>query len=71
MIIKNNFNNKDANPLSDYKSIGKTRDNTFFDEEDDRIKENLNNNIIKDIINSDHEYDDEDSDNGDKWDFFK
>ena len=70
MIIKNNFNNKNVNPLDDYKSIGKTRDNTFLDDDDERIKDNLNNSIIKDIINSDHEYDDNEDDK-DKWDFFK
>ena len=69
MIIKNNFNDKDANPLSDYKSIGRTRDNIFSDK-DDGIEDNLNNEIIKDIIDKDHEYEEEDV-TGDKWNFFK
>ncbi len=71
MIIRNNFNNKNANPLDDYKSIGKTRDNTFLDDENNNIKDNLNNEIIKDIIRKDNEFDDDSDESNDKWDFFR
>ena len=70
MIIKNNFNKDNANPLDDYKSLSKTRDNNF-DDEDFRIKENKNNKVIQDILSDDRSFEDEDNDSGDKWDFFR
>ena len=70
MIIKNNFNKDNANPLTDYKSINKTRNNNF-DDEDYRIKENKNNKVIQDILSDDRSFDEEDNDQGDKWDFFR
>ncbi len=66
MIIKNNFNEKDANPLSDYKSVSKTRDNNF-----DTLDEGVDKQVIEDIIAKDHEFDGGDSDEGDNWDFFR
>lgn len=69
MIIKNNFNKKNTNGLDDYQSISKTRNNNF-DDKNVFIKENLNNKIIRDIIDSDTEYED-DSKDEDKWDFFR
>ena len=69
MIIKNNFNNKSIDPLDDYQSIGKTRDNSM-----DNEFNTLNNDtkdIIEDILKSDHAFDEDDDDKGDKWDFFR
>ena len=70
MIIKNNFNDKNASPLRDYKSIGGTRVNAFLnDEEEKKDEDSLNNRIIKDVIEPvDEEENDEDSG---RWDFFK
>ena len=69
MIIKNNFNNKNVNPLDNYKSIGKTRDNSF-DKDNADFNQN-NNSIIDDILKSDHEYEDDTEEVKDNWDFFK
>ena len=68
MIIKNNFNKKSIDPLKDYQKIGHTQ----YDSQDNKyIKDNLNNQIIKDIIKKDHEYEEDDHESGDKWDFFR
>ena len=68
MIIKNNFNEKSIDPLKDYQKIGK-KDEEF---EKHSIKDNLNNQIIKDIIRKDNEYEEDDNDSSsDKWDFFR
>ena len=66
MIIKNNFNEKNANPLSNYQSIGSGRDTLDNYEKNDESKK-----IIQDIINHDHEYDDSEEEEKDKWSFFK
>ena len=75
MIIKNNFNEKDVEPLKDYHSIGKgsdSLDKKFEMEKEGFIPENMDNKVIQDIINSDHEYDEDDNDdNKDKWNFFR
>ena len=69
MIIKNNFNNKSVNPLSDYKSISKTRDNNI---ENVDIESDVDKDIINDILEKDNEFDEENNDNNnDNWDFFR
>ncbi len=68
MIIKNNFNDKSANPLSDYKSINKTRDNNI---DNLGIEDDVDKHIIDDILAKDHEFDDGNDDEGDNWDFFR
>ena len=73
MIIKNNFNDKDASPLKDYQGIGKgsnSIDKKIQEEQEGFIKENIENNVIQDIINNDYEYEDDDK-KEDKWNFFR
>ena len=75
MIIKNNFNTKSSEPLSNYQGIGKGRNSLDHEmqlERDGYVRENLNNGVIQDILNKDREFDDgEDDSSRDKWDFFK
>ncbi len=69
MIIRNNFNDKSVNPLKDYESVSKTRNNNI-----DGENINFNNpdkDIIDDIIRHDHEFEDDDEEIRDNWDFFK
>ena len=73
MIIKNNYNEKNVNPLNNYNGIGKgsnSLDKKFEMEREGLIPENLENGVIQDIINSDHEYEEDDS-KEDKWSFFR
>ncbi len=73
MIIKNNYNDKDVNPLNNYNGIGKgsnSLDKKFEMEREGFIPENLENGVIQDNINSDHEYEEDDS-KEDKWSFFR
>lgn len=72
MIIKNNFNEKDANPLPDYKGIGKGINSLdkYFEEQNGVLNKNVDNKVIQDILNKDKEYED-DTDDGDKWKFFR
>ena len=73
MIIKNNYNDKDVNPLNNYNGIGKgsnSLDKKFEMEREGFIPKNLENGVIQDIINSDHEYEEDDS-KEDKWSFFR
>ena len=66
MIIKNNFNVKDANPLTDYKKISDGRSNL-----DNYLNEKEKpNQIIQDIINKDNEFEEEIKEE-DKLKFFK
>lgn len=72
MIIKNNFNDKSMNPLSDYSGIGKgshSLDKELEREKQGFIKENMNNPILRNLRGED----DNDSNNQpeDKWDFFR
>ena len=72
MIIKNNFNEKDVNPLKDYHSIGKgsdSLDKKFEMQKEGFILENIDNRVIQDIIDIQHEFEDDDE-KKDKWDFF-
>lgn len=68
MIIKNNYNEKNADPLKDYHKIGRKE---IDSDENQSIKDNINNEIIKDIIKKDHEYEIDNDDQEDKWDFFR
>ena len=71
MIIKNNFNEKSANPLKDYESIGKTHglESEIEKEKHGFIKANLENNVLQDLRGENN--DDDDSDDGDPWKFFR
>ena len=72
MIIKNNYNDKDANPLDNYSGIGKgshSLDKEFELERQGFIKDNMDNKILEDL--RDNHDDTPDDDNGDKWDFFR
>ena len=74
MIIKNNFNEKDVNPLKDYHSIGKgsdSLDKKFEMQKEGFILENMDNKVIQDVINSDHVFEEDDDEKEDKWDFFR
>lgn len=68
MIIKNNFNNKSIDPLKDYHKIGRKE---IDSDENPFIKDNINNEIIKDIIKKDHEYEEDEEESHDNWDFFR
>lgn len=70
MIIQNNFNDKDANPLDNYEGIGKgshSLDKTMENENKGLFEDNR---VIQDIIDSDHEYNDENR-YEDEWKLFR
>lgn len=72
MIIKNNFNSKNANPLSDYDSVGKgshSLDKELDKEKEGFIKENMNNPILRELRGENNDLEDDREE--DKWDFFK
>ncbi len=74
MIIKNNFNEKDVNPLDSYKGIGKgshSVDKELELEKEGFIKANMNNNILSDLRGDNSDIDTDDSSDGDKWKFFR
>ena len=71
MIIKNNFNEKDINPLDDYSGIGKgshSLDKEFELEKEGFIKENMENPVLEDLRINHDETDDRDEDN---WKLFR
>ena len=71
MIIKNNFNARNVNPLDDYTKIGKgshSLDKELEKEKEGFIKENMTNPILQNICDEDEI---DDSRNEDKWDFFR
>ena len=72
MIIKNNFNSKDANPLNDYSGIGKgshSLDKELDNERQGFIRENMNNEVLQDLR---EEHDETiDPEDNDKWKFFR
>ena len=68
MIIKNNFNKKNADPLTDYKVIGKGKNS--LDNYQDK-KNNVDNNVIRDILAKDKEYIEDIEKEKDKWKFFR
>lgn len=74
MIIQNNFNSRGAFNNNSYTNIGKGKDdiNRNVDNNSNRfIEENKNNNIVKSVLQKDHEYNVDDDNNKDKWDFFR
>ncbi len=71
MIIKNNFNSKDANPLNDYSSIGKGSHSLEHELDNERkgfIRENMNNKVLQNLRENHDETIDPDDD---KWKFFR
>ena len=72
MIIKNNFNSRDANPLNDYNSIGKgshSLDKELDNERQGFIRENMNNQVLQNLR---EEHDETiDPEDNDKWKFFR
>lgn len=72
MIIKDNFNDKNANPLSDYSGIGKgshSLDKELEREKEGFIKANMENQVLEDLrVNHDET---EEDDNGDNWKLFR
>ena len=72
MIIKNNFNEKNVNPLDDYSCVGKGSHNVDKEielEKEGFIKANMENEVLSDL--RDNVNDDDDDDDGDKWKFFR
>jgi hypothetical protein len=72
MIIKNNFNDRNANPLDDYSSIGKGSHSLEKELERERqgfIKANMENKVLEDL--RDNHDDEEDREDEDKWKFFR
>ena len=58
MIIKNNFNDKDANPLDDYTSVGRgshSLDREMELEKEGYIKENMDNPVLRHLRGDDNE----------------
>ena len=71
MIIKNNFNNKDVNPLNDYSGIGKgshSLEKELEKEKEGFIKENMENPVLENLRDN---HDDIEDLNEDKWKFFR
>ncbi len=70
MIIKNNFNSKNVDPLNDYTGIGKGSHSLdkVLDHEKDGFTEDINNNSILPDFNTEPDEEDED---GDDWKFFR
>lgn len=71
MIIKNNFNDKNANPLNDYTGIGKgshSLDKEFELEKEGFIKDNMDNQVLEDLRDNHDEIDDY---NEDEWKLFR
>ncbi len=65
---KNNFNKNNADPLTDYKGIGKGQNS--LDNYQDK-KNNVDNNVIRDILAKDKEYIEDTEEEQDKWKFFR
>ena len=71
MIIKNNYNSKNVNPLDDYNSIGKgshSLDKELENEKKGFIRENMNNSILRDLREN---HDDSDNRKEDEWKLFR
>ncbi len=72
MIIKNNFNDRDIDPLNDYTSIGKgshSLDRELEKEKEGFIKENMKDPILKKLRESGNILDDDRDE--DDWKFFR
>ena len=71
MIIKNNYNSKNVNPLDDYNSIGKgshSLDKELENEKKGFIRENMNNSILRDLREN---HDNSDNRKEDEWKLFR
>ena len=71
MIIKNNFNKKDTNPLKDYSSIGKGSHSLDMELEQERkgfIRKNMKNKVLEDLRTN---HDDTSDRKEDNWKFFR
>lgn len=72
MIIKNNFNAKNVDPINDYEKIGKgshSLDKEFQKEKEGFIKENMQDLLLQKLRGEDEEIEEETME--DKWKFFK
>ena len=71
MVIKNNFNSKNVNPLNDYSGIGKgshSLDKELEEEKKGFIRKNMNNNVLRDLRENRDDSEDRKDNN---WDFFR
>ena len=71
MIIKNNFNKKNADPLEDYTKIGKgshSLEKEMELEKEGFIKKNMENPVLQNLRDNHDEIEDI---NEDKWKFFR
>ena len=71
MIIKNNFNDRNANPLNDYTGIGKgshSLDKELEREKEGFIKDNIENPVLEDLRD---DSDIEEDRNEDEWKLFR
>ena len=71
MIIKNNYNDKNVNPLNDYSGIGKgshSLDKEFEMEKEGFIRENMNNPVLQKLRDNQDTTEDPNDDN---WKFFR
>ncbi len=72
MIIKNNFNSRNTNPLNDYSKVGKGSHSLEHDLEMEKkgfIRDNMNNKVLQDLRDEDKQMDDDR--NEDDWKFFR
>ncbi len=71
MIIKNNYNERNVNPLDDYNKIGKGSNNIDKELEKEKngfIKENMDNPILRNLRENNIDNDDNNEDN---WKLFR
>ncbi len=71
MVIKNNYNSKNVNPLNDYSGIGKgshSLDKELEEEKKGFIRKNMNNNVLRDLRENRDDSEDRKDNN---WDFFR
>ena len=71
MIIKNNFNTKNVNPLDDYSKIGKgshSLDKELDDERKGFVRKNMNNPVLRNLREN---RDDTTDPSDDKWKLFR
>ena len=74
MIIKNNFNDRNATPLNDYSGIGKgshSLDRELELEKEGFIKENMENEVLEDLRDNNLLPDDDSDSDGDNWKLFR
>jgi len=71
VIIKNNYNERNVNPLDDYNKIGKGSNNIDKELEKEKngfIKENMDNPILRNLRENNIDNDDNNEDN---WKLFR